>query len=139
MKYIEINKRITDFYSITLEDILLRIQPYIENFKWSIQLIDGVGNIEKIIGMNIVELEKYCDNSPKGYIIDFSKLMTLSKTFKDIIDILIVGCEEEGKIPKAYKDDNWENNCNVIISREDSSLWQLFSQNSNIFMNLRKQ
>ncbi len=138
MKYIEIDKRTNEFHSITLENILLRIQPYIENYKWSIQLIDGVGNIENIIGMNIVELEKHCDISPKGYLLDFNKLITLSKTLKDIIDILIVGCEGEEEIPKAYKDDGWEDICKVIISREDSSLWQLFSQNSNILHEFKK-
>lgn len=132
MNYIEINNKNDRFYSINLDSILLRIESYIDDYIWSIQLIDGVGNIKDIIGMNIVELENYCNISPKGFIIEYKDLMKLAKVFEDIIDIVIVGCISEEDIPEAYKAANWEVNCKVIISREDSSLWQLFSQNSKI-------
>lgn len=132
MKYIEIDKNSDSFSFINLESVLSRIQPHINDHYWSIQLIDGVGNIKSIIEMNIVELEEFCDTSSQGFIIDFIKLIKLSKAIKDIIDVLIVGCESIERIPKAYKDKNWENNCKTIISKEDSSLWQFFSIDSNI-------
>ena len=138
MKYIEIDKSSDQFFLITLEDILVKIEPYVADYKWSIQLIDAAGNIERVLGMNMVELEKYCDDVSQGYIIDFAKLMKLSKAVEDIIDILIVGCESVEDIPKAYKTENWENICKVIISREDSSLWQLFSQDIKIMQVFKK-
>ena len=142
MKYAEIDKTNDRFFSISLMDVLLKIQYVAEDYKWSIQLIDAVGDIEGAIGLNVVELEKYCDESQKGFILNFEKLIDISKNTEDIIDILIIGCDTIEEMPKAYKTKNWEKLCKIIISREDSSLWQLFSQDPyimNEFENILSQ
>lgn len=138
MKYIEVDKTNDFFFCIDLKDVLLKIKEFADNYKWSIQFIDAVGDTTSIIDMSVVELEKYCDDSPQGYIIDFMMLLELSKALKDVIDILIVGCESTKKIPKAYKTNSWESMCRVIISREDSSLWQFFSDDKNILIKFKE-
>ena len=70
--------------------------------------------------------------SDNGFITDFSTMIKLSKACIDIVEVLVIGCEGKNKIPKPYKTPNWEDNCAVIISKEDGSLWQLFSINEDI-------
>ncbi len=132
MKYFEIDKKDVNFNTLTLEKVLQKIQTFESLYVWSIQLIEGVGNVEGTIEMSIVELEQYCDQSDKGFITDFSTMIKLSKACIDIVEVLVIGCEGKNKIPKPYKTPNWEDNCAVIISKEDSSLWQLFSINEDI-------
>jgi len=132
MKYLEIDKSMRSFGKLTLDDILLKIRMYSSSYLWSIQIIDGVGDIESIIGMSIVDLEIYCDNSENGYVTDLDVIVKLAKACSDIVDIVVVACQENSNIPKAYKDGGWEKACEVIISREDSSLWLLTSKNSQI-------
>jgi hypothetical protein len=132
MKYIKVDDNLKGNVNITLEEILLAIRSFSDHYFWSIQFIEGAGEIEDIIGLGIVELEKYCDNSPKGFILKFDDLLKISQVCQDIEDILIIACYSEKEIPKAYTTKNWEDNCQVIISREDSSFWELYSPNSEI-------
>ncbi len=132
MRYLEIDRSMPIFNRLTLEFILLKIKTLVSSFFWSIQLIDAVGDVKSVVGMTIVDLEKYCDKSERGYITNIDTIIKLARACDDIIDIVIVGCLENDFIPKAYKDENWEDMCDVIISREDSSLWQLNSKDNRI-------
>ena len=132
MKYLEIKGSMPVFDKLTLEFVLLKIRAFASSYSWSIQLIEAVGYVESVIGMQIVDLEEYCNKSTKGYITDFETIIALARACDDIVDVLIVGCQKEDNIPKAFRDSNWENQCDVIISREDSSLWQLYSNDKRI-------
>ena len=103
MKYLEIDNRMPSFDRITLEKIFLRIKPLARMYSWSIQIIEGVGNIEDVLGMNMLQLEKYCDDSDQGYVIDFDLLMKLVESCDDIIEIVITGCCSQSQIPKHLK------------------------------------
>lgn len=122
------------FSQITLEGILLEISIFESLYVWSVQIIEGVGDIENVVGMPMVEFEKHCDGSKQGYITDLTTLLNLNKACEDIIEIVVVGCKLESDIPKAFKDKKWEEKCDVIISLDDSSLWQLASKNNEIDM-----
>jgi len=79
--------------------------------------------------MTIVDLEEYCDKSERGYITNVDTIIKLAKACDDIV---VVGCQDSICPPKAYKDKSWEELCDVIISRENSSLWQLYSKDSRV-------
>lgn len=132
MKYFEITKDHINFYNLNLGLILRYIKPYISGYTWSLQWIEGAGNVRDILGINMIELEKKCRSSTNGMIISFEKLNELSLVLDDLIDVLLVGCEDRKRIPRAYKVHNWEDMCDIIISREDSSIWQLYSKDTNI-------
>lgn len=132
MNYLEIDNRMEVFREITLRDILLKIKPFAQNYSWSIQMIEGMGDVANIVGMSMMQLEQYCDKSNQGYLIEFDLLVELATSCDDIIEILVTGCCHQNHMPKAFQDDDWEKKCNIIISRADSSLWQLYSTEKSL-------
>ena len=136
MDYLKINGAFKGFDTLGLYNILPRIIPFADDFVWSIQCIEAVGYVKQIFGMDIVELEVYCHEAKRGYILPFSSLVQLSGSCKDIIDITVVACKELQCVP-SFKDSNWEAQCDVIITRHDSSLWELYSTDERIMNEFR--
>ncbi len=127
MKYIEIVRGDARFEHLELKDILLSIKMHVRDISWSVQYIDAVGDITSILGFPMKALEDKCKSSRNGVILPFETLIDLSAACDDIIDVLLVGCKKESDIPKANAEDGWESHCDIIISREDSTIWELFS------------
>lgn len=132
MKYIEIIKNSDNTPEISLFSILSGIKSFTENIDWFIQHIEATGNVRNIVGMNMLEFEKRCKESLNGISINYDKLIEIAVTCDDIIDILLTGYSKGQEATKAYKDDEWESKCEIIVSREDSTLWRLFSKNDDI-------
>lgn len=141
MNFVEINKSDPSFSRIELIDILKIIEPRSDEFCWAIQFIYAAGEIRNLIGMSMLELEEKCRNSEFGVSIEFAKIKELAVVCNDIIDILIVGCKKGKTISRVFLNKKCDENCEIVIYREDSTIWELYSfseEHMQLFQNLKK-
>ena len=142
MKYVNIERTNSSFDGLALGTILRAIHKETEGLVWSIQFIQGVGDISGVVGFRMLELEKRCHMSPHGVIISYEKLLEMAEACDDIVDLLVVGCVDEGSVPKAYREENWEEKCEVVFLYEDSTIWSLYARDPAvmaIFESLQSQ
>ncbi|MBI9077804.1 MAG: hypothetical protein JEZ02_20565, partial [Desulfatibacillum sp.] len=126
MKYTEIFKDYLGFNNVSMEGVLSSIAPFQERLTWCIQFIWAEGDIKKIIGMHYRDLETHCNDSDQGFILSFEKLVDLVKAFKHIVDMTVIAVRAGDPIPNAFKEDNWEEQCQTIVTLDDGSWWGFY-------------
>ncbi len=135
MRYVTIETVDRKSKGLDLRAILLAIWDQVPNVIWSLQIIEGVGDVTGVVGMTMVELERRCDPHD-GLIVSRQQLVALSDACEDIIELLLLGCAPTRKIPRAYADDDWERECEIVISYEDSSMWELYAREPEVMARL---
>lgn len=132
MKNFYLDKNSEYFEKIELHKILKFFNPVAEKYQWSIKLIDAVGDITGVTGFSILDLEKKCEDSDYGYLVDWPILIKLSEALLDIIDLVLVASENLEKMPRSFSKKEWNEKCHIWVSKEDSSVWEIGFREANM-------
>lgn len=143
MSFVIIEKNDPGFQNIELYSILKIVEEPCKELDWYIQYIYATGEINEIVGMSMLQFEDKCNNSEYGIKITFEKLKALANAIDDIFDILVIGCKRDRKIKRLPENNYYCTNkdCEVLLSREDSTVWELYSikkENMVCFERLKK-
>lgn len=122
--------------SVELSDILKEIIDG-NSLCWSILYIDALERLGGIRGSLTYEvLERECNQSEKGFSINWSDLNELSKEFNQIIDIILVGCRDINLIKRYEVDQEMYESCDIYIEMHDSCFWEVFSNDESLINRL---
>lgn len=117
--------------TISLFDIVSLI-PDIENYKWKFIWIEGCSST-----LNMLELEKSINESEDGLLIDSNELLKLSNLFDQLIEVVLIGSENENKLFKYEKDVIAKKECDFFIELIDSSYWEITSSNPDFISKIK--
>jgi len=131
---IQIKANRNHFIGISLLDILDLIDKP-ENYKWSILWIEAIGEIKND---TMLDFEIRVNKSTSGYMVRFSDLVNLAKSFTRVIEILIIGDENINNLKRYDIDHEMHSNCNFCLELVDSSYWDIYS-NDMIFLKTIKE
>jgi hypothetical protein len=104
--------------SVELKHILTKIQ-HGAKFKWSILWLDAIGDL----GRSMPAFEKEINNSPNGFLTGWDELLVLSVKLHQIIDMVLIGDTDEGKLKRYASDQEMYLACEYTIELIDSSYW----------------
>jgi len=123
---IRINGNDAEMLSVSLHDILALIDegPIL---KWSVLWIHGTGDLG--VNKNMLDFEDQVKNSSLGVFYTWDELVALSKKFKQLIELVLIGASSVRTL-KRYDDDNIMHSlCQYTIELIDSSYWEIHSLN----------
>jgi len=130
---IRISDGIDDILSPTLPDILKEIYNG-DSFYWSILFLHASGDLGE--GKSIPEFEEQIYNSEKGLFINWEELNILSGKFFQIIDIIIIGCQNESLLHRYENEHEMYETCDIVIELHDSCFWEVFSKDEQLINRL---
>ncbi|MDR0349453.1 MAG: hypothetical protein LBH90_08200, partial [Tannerella sp.] len=117
--------------TISLFDIVSLI-PDMENYKWKFIWIEGCSST-----LNMLEFEKSINESEDGLLIDSNELLRLSNLFDRLIEVVLIGSENENKLFKYEKDVIAKKECDFFIELIDSSYWEITSSNPDFISKIK--
>jgi hypothetical protein len=120
------------YLSITLEDVINQLSGY-ESYKWCILWVEGVSR-----NINIIELEREINDSKQGKEIFGKDLLPLFKKFDQVLELLLIGDEDENKLKRYEEHKEMKQECEFVIELVDSSYWEVTSKNVQFNDNLIK-
>ena len=80
--------------AVELIDLLNLIAQDQQQLVWSILDLEAIGDLSPIWERGILDLEENIRNLPQGLILSWQMLILLVEKFDQVINIIIVGCQE---------------------------------------------
>lgn len=114
----------------SLSDILGQMPPQSDNLHWSILTLEAIGDLGD--NKSPPELEKQIADCPDGLRITWNELCKLAKTFEQVVDILVIRCENVNDIRRYQSDEELHLSCKIVIECFDSSYWRVYSRYQEI-------
>lgn len=111
--------------SVKLSDILNCLDNG-DRYKWAIFWVSGTGNL---IGKSMLDFEDEINNSSSGYFLDWIDLKSLSTSFDQLIDLVLIGDNRKENISKNRSDEEIRYSNNIFIELIDSTYWMVHSDN----------
>ena len=159
LQLIKIEDSENDCIAVTFEHLLKVISRRCSHLTWSVQFLDVLnlsgtaseeiaGYISPLGFQYISEIENAVSNSPKGLILNWEKLLSLTIFIDKLecVDLKIVGCSDIQNIRRYDYDDKLLSNhvlsdmstySDVVIEFYDSSYWQVFAKDINVIKALQ--
>jgi hypothetical protein len=112
-----------------LKDILQHVLNG-SDLSWKIlwlQIIGVPGTID------VLRLEESINGSEEGLSIDWTKLIHLSNSIQETIELLIIADADSNKLKRYVDDDELRRECMLCIEMVDSSYW-LLNDNSGVHL-----
>jgi hypothetical protein len=125
------------FLDVDLNQVLSHLRKEGPSLSWSILYLYAVGDLGEGFGM--LDLEEKIQASPEGVTLQWETIFDLSHKFRDIYDLILVGYHDP-HIPKLGPEDSRSNlyeNCEIVVERDDSSLWRIFARDNDVVDRLR--
>lgn len=120
---IEIHGNNNSILSVNLNDILDCI-THGDQFCWSFLWLEAIGSLES---MTMLDFEKKINKSSNGYVTNWEELLILSKSFDQIIEVLLIADKDKSKLKRYTNDDEMYSICDLSIELVDSSYWIIHS------------
>jgi len=76
----------------------------------------------------ILDLEANIKFLPQGLILSWQMLFQLAQKFDQVINTVIVGCQEVSKIPSLEPNIDLDEPCEIILELIDSSVWRIYTK-----------
>lgn len=115
-----------EILSVTLVDVLKCITDG-NDCKWSILWLEAIGNPGS---KSMLDLEKEIRSSEKGLLIEWQDLFELSKSFDQVIEIILIGDKDISNLKRYDSEDEMYLKCEYTIELVDSSYWIMHAKNS---------
>ncbi|MFN5856276.1 MAG: hypothetical protein ACK456_10320 [Pseudanabaenaceae cyanobacterium] len=126
-----------DTSTIELIDLLNHIKgDKTEQLIWSILDLEAVGDISLIWERGILDLEANIRFLPKGLILSWQMLVQLAQRFDQVINTVIVGCQEVSEIPSLEPNIDPDPHCEIVLELVDSSIWRIYTKDPLLSMHL---
>ena len=125
--------------AVELIDLLNLIAQDQQQLVWSILDLEAIGDLSPIWERGILDLEENIRNLPQGLILSWQMLILLVEKFDQVINIIIVGCQEITKIPSLKPNSNLDTPCEIVLELIDSSLWRIYAKDQKILQRLQQE
>lgn len=119
--------------AVNLPDILVEIQKG-SLYRWSILYLEAIGHLGE--GRSIPVFENQINNSERGLFIESDALNVLAKKFSQIIDITLIGSQDESSLRRYLNDQEMYESCDIVIEMIDSGYWEVFSKDESLIEKL---
>lgn len=106
---------------------------------WSILDLEAVGDITIIWERGILDLEANIKYLPQGLILSWQMLVQLAQKFDQVINTVIVGCQEVSKVPVLKPDIDIDAPCEIVLELIDSSVWRIYSKDERLLQHLQHE
>jgi len=120
-----------DILSINLNDILYKIEN-IEEYFWKLIWIEGVS-----YQIDILDFENKVNKSSDGLLIDSEKLLEISNSFYQLLELVLIGDENKDNLCKLEDDEKMKENCDFFIELIDGAYWEITSKKSNFIKSIQ--
>jgi len=134
-KGIRILDKENNHVSVDLKDILVEIDG--EQFNWSMLYFDGMGHLGK--WGTIPDFEEMVNESENGLFISWKDLNELANLFREIIDIIIIGCKDTKQLMRYEEDEKMYRSCDIVIVKFDSCFWEVFAYDQQLIKRFSKK
>ena len=114
--------------TIELIDLLNLIESNKEQLIWSILDLEAIGDISTIWERGILDLEANIKFLPQGLILSWQMLFQLAQKFDQVVNTIIVGCQEVSKIPSLEPNVDLDEPCEIVLELIDSSVWRIYTK-----------
>ncbi|MEI6428849.1 MAG: hypothetical protein WCO45_10780 [Pseudanabaena sp. ELA607] len=125
--------------TIELIDLLNLIAQDKQQLVWSILDLEAIGDISTIWERGILDLEENIKYLPQGLILSLQMLVLLVRKFDQVINTVIVGCQEVSKIPALEPNLDLDEPCEIVLELIDSSVWRIYSKDKKLLQHLRHE
>jgi len=130
------DKNATGILAVELTHILDLLSPEGHNFSWVILDLEATGNLGD--GKNILDLEQEIQQSPKGLLVSWDKLISLSRCFFQVINAVIVGCKDSTSVPRLQPGEDFYKSSEIVLEAIDSSLWRIYVRDDGVLKRFQK-
>lgn len=110
--------------AVELGDILPLLRDRGRDLTWAILDLYAVGNTHRL-GRTMREIGDEVGSSPHGLRLNWDELEEFSKSVFQIMEAVIVGCREAGKLPRRDEVTQRRDDCEIVIEAIDASRWRL--------------
>lgn len=135
LKYQDSEGRVT----VELIYLLNLIAQDQQQLVWSILDLEAMGDISAIWERGVLDLEENIRNLPQGLILSWQMLILLVEKFDQVINIIIVGCQEITKIPSLKPNSDLDTPCEIVLELIDSSVWRIYAKNPKLLQHLQQE
>ena len=125
--------------TIELIDLLNLIAQDKQKLVWSILDLEAIGDISTIWERGILDLEENIKELPQGLILSWQMLVLLVRKFDQVINTVIVGCQEVSKVPVLQPDIDLDTPCDIVLEFIDSSVWRIYSKDERLLQHLQHE
>jgi hypothetical protein len=125
--------------TIELIDLLNLIAQDKQQLVWSILDLEAIGDISTIWERGILDLEENINALPQGLILSWQMLVLLVRGFDQVINTVIVGCQEVSKVPILKPDIDLDTPCEIVLELIDSSVWRIYSKDERLLQHLQHE
>lgn len=125
--------------TIELIDLLNLIAQDKQKLVWSILDLEAIGDISTIWERGILDLEENIKDLPQGLILSWQMLVLLVRKFDQVINTVIVGCQEVSQIPSLKPDIDLDAPCEIVLELIDSSVWRIYSKDERLLQHLQHE
>ena len=109
-------------------DLLNPIAQDKQQLVWSTLDLEAIGDISTIWERGILDLEENIKELPQGLILSWQMLFQLAQNFDQVINTVIVGCQETSKIPSLEPNVDLDKSCEIVLELIDSSVWRIYTK-----------
>lgn len=125
--------------AVELIDLLNLIAQNQQQLVWSILDLEAMGDLSPIWERGVLDLEENIRNLPQGLILSWQMLILLVEKFDQVINIIIVGCQEITKIPSLKPNSDLDTPCEIVLELIDSSLWRIHAKDQRLLQHLQQE
>lgn len=134
-KVIEIQQK----YLPKLIDILKLLPAKTQQLTWTILDLEATGDVTTVWPKGMLNLEETIKNSPQGLVLSWDELISLTQTFHQIINAVIIGCWDVSLIPPLETGCDLSSNSELVLEAIDSAVWQVYTQDDNNLSQIQQE
>lgn len=124
------------FLSVELSDVLEILEPHARELIWAVLDLEARSHPNKFKG-DLADVEKTIKESPKGLVLTWPELISFAETLIEVLETVIVGCQDRNSIPKLVARDELFDQCEIGIEAFDSSVWRIHAKDEALLVRIR--
>jgi hypothetical protein len=124
---------------VELIDLLSLVAPDKHQLVWSILDLEAIGDVSTIWERGILDLEENIRDLPQGLILSWQMLVLLASKFDQVINAVIVGCQEATQIPTLSANNDLYIPCAIALELIDSSVWRIYAKDERLLQHFHQE
>jgi hypothetical protein len=137
-KVIKIKDQVNEYFlSVTLNDLLDNITPFVKDYKWAIYELDA--SVKDGGFPNYLELINKIDQVETGYCISWCELKSLASKLDQVINLTLVACDTNSYFGKYENSHKWRERYSIVIEILDGEYWEVYSSNEELISCLQNK
>ena len=113
------------------------LAPWGQRLTWAILDLEAIGELSD--RTNVLDLERQIAESPTGIALDWDALVALADDYSQVINAVVVGCQDAGSIPRLAPEVNLAASGEIVVEAIDSSLWRVTAHDEQVLARLPGQ